>query len=164
MTLQSTSQLRELFSLAFSASALALVNGEPLKSADDDEASRTAGMVCFFGQCIRGAFIVGQPAQAANGHPPLHGRDWLGEMANQLAGRVKSALHAEGIDYIIAPPLWLHGDQLKAATFNADCRSGVSTNTCRFHAWALLNIVGPLPQPRESNAPTSMKEGDIVLF
>lgn len=39
-------------------------------------------------------------------------RDWLGEITNQLLGRIKSRLLRRGIDIMLSPPIVLRGEHL----------------------------------------------------
>jgi hypothetical protein len=42
-------------------------------------------------------------------------RDWIGELANQVLGRIKNRLHPYGISFDVSPPAALSGSMLAFA-------------------------------------------------
>lgn len=105
-------------------------------------AAESAGVVGFVGPDIRGMFSLalsgddlGQPG------PDLY-EDWVAELTNQLAGRVKNQLGRVGIGYGVAPPVTLRGKELSIAAGEPRIHLTFS------HAGALCSLVAVLEVAR----------------
>jgi len=73
------------------------------------------GIVGFSGQNIRGGLVLAGSREALGASNPVQSagiRDWVAELANQLAGRVKSRLLAHDVELHIATPVVLRGEHL----------------------------------------------------
>src|ERR1041384_341609 len=73
------------------------------------------GIVGFTGQNIRGGLVLGGSREALGASNPVNTagvRDWVAELANQLAGRIKSRLLAHDVELHIATPVVLRGEHL----------------------------------------------------
>lgn len=121
---------------------------------------RTGGMVSFYGPELYGTVFVSSSKVFDSELTGEMREDWLREMANQLAGRIKTKLRVLGADYFIAPPLTLHGAVLEATTLCADVQ--VNTESCR--VWAFIHVLGVPNPPAEQLGSLSLKEGDCLLF
>jgi hypothetical protein len=73
------------------------------------------GIVGFSGENIRGGLVLAGSREALGASNPVQSagiRDWVAELANQLAGRVKSRLLAHDVELHIATPVVLRGEHL----------------------------------------------------
>jgi hypothetical protein len=73
------------------------------------------GIVGFSGQNIRGGLVLAGSREALGASNPVETagiRDWVAELANQLAGRIKSRLLAHDVELHIATPVVLRGEHL----------------------------------------------------
>src|SRR5262245_13024564 len=74
-----------------------------------------AGIVGFTGAVLRGTLMVAPAgdAMACFGYSAPHEvRDWVGEMANQLLGRIKNQLLGYGVEIYLTTPLVIRGERL----------------------------------------------------
>lgn len=104
---------RELFS-SYSLAA------EPRPQHEFPEADRLilCGVMGFVGKTMRGALVLGttrEPLEASNPLGCGSPRDWVCELANQLAGRLKNRLLARGVEVLLTIPTGLSGDNLTAS-------------------------------------------------
>jgi hypothetical protein len=81
----------------------------------ESEERRLCGVIGFVGRRVRGTCLL-----AANHEPlaescPPEGRvrDWVGELANQLLGRLKSKLLTRGIEVALTTPIVIAGVKLE---------------------------------------------------
>jgi hypothetical protein len=76
----------------------------------------TCGVIGFSGPLVRGALVVALTGGLAEKTNPIGAggnlRDWVGELANQLLGRIKLALLDHGIDIYLNLPAVLKGEHI----------------------------------------------------
>lgn len=74
-----------------------------------------SGVVGFVGQRIRGTCVLAGSAAPLAASSPVEGRlrDWVGELANQLAGRLKSRFLEFGLEVHLTTPVVLSGMRLE---------------------------------------------------
>jgi CheY-specific phosphatase CheX len=76
----------------------------------------TCGVIGFSGPVVRGALVVALTGGLAEKTNPVGAdgnlRDWVGELANQLLGRIKLALLDHGVDIYLNLPAVLKGEHL----------------------------------------------------
>jgi hypothetical protein len=97
----------------FAAYGVSLVPGSyPWATSDERLLS---GVIGFVGQGIRGTcLLAGNEAVLAASCPEAGRlRDWVGELANQLAGRLKIKLSAFGVDTWLTTPIVVSGVRLE---------------------------------------------------
>lgn len=104
---------RELFS-SYSLEA------EPRKRHDFPETERLVlcGVMGFVGKTVRGALVLGTTREPLEESNPLgcgSPRDWVCELANQLAGRLKNRLLGRGVEVLLTTPTGLSGDNMIAS-------------------------------------------------
>jgi hypothetical protein len=89
-------------------------------------------------------------------------RDWMGEMANQLLGRVKMKLLGLGVDVTLTTPLAFSGVQLTPSP-RANVRPSLFTCDSGF---VMLWMEVEASQSFEFGAPCAQvaKTGDVILF
>jgi CheY-specific phosphatase CheX len=76
----------------------------------------TAGVLGFTGPAVRGSLVIALTTGLAEQTNPMgasgNPRDWVGELANQLLGRIKLALLDHGLDIYLNLPAVLKGEHL----------------------------------------------------
>ena len=124
----------------------------------------SAAVVGFVGPNIRGMFFVGVDDEKIKALRAELYEDWVGELANQLAGRVKNQLGRLGVSYDVSPPITLRGDWLRVATVSAQTSLAYSCLGGQCRVLVLLDVLQPteLKEVEANEAPAS--EGDLVLF
>lgn len=161
--------------LADSAEQLFAACGHPMFRTevwDSLAASRLdrAATIGFASRDLRGAVVLGTSERVLSKlHPlrrsgqPLDQDDWLGELCNQLVGRMKNKLHAWGIDISLMMPMTIRGDNLR---FRLNDRQVVHVSLTDGHAKAfawLDALVSPdLALTLQAHEPQA--EGNVVLF
>ncbi len=135
-----------------------------------------AASIGFTGERLRGVLVVtaGRDLVAASRptqfqHLDCAERelcDWMGELANQLLGRIKNRLLRYGIDFEMSIPSVVHGQCLKRALPDASLSRQMSfshatgsVSLC-FDARA-ENLAALMAAPPTAE---SMAEGDVMLF
>jgi CheY-specific phosphatase CheX len=96
-----------------------------------------AGIVGFVGD-LSGTLLLGSSPKVIHSVHPLRSAtevtermqlDWIGELANQLVGRLKTRLKAHGIEIRLSAPISLAGERMRhvsaaGATYRAAFRFG----------------------------------------
>src|SRR5215213_868851 len=70
-----------------------------------------SGVMGFFGETLSGTCLLAAPAATVFASAPKDARprDWVGELTNQLVGRLKSKLLARGVTIAMTTPVVLSG-------------------------------------------------------
>jgi CheY-specific phosphatase CheX len=73
-----------------------------------------SGVMGFVGDHVRGTCLLAAPQGTLEAAAPSNAgaRDWMGELANQLAGRLKVKLMARGATIALSTPVVLRGVRL----------------------------------------------------
>lgn len=73
-----------------------------------------SGVMGFVGESVRGTCLLAAPQGTVQAAAPqdAHARDWVGELANQLVGRLKAKLMARGATIALSTPVVLCGVRL----------------------------------------------------
>lgn len=130
------------------------------------------GAACgFTGEFVRGMLAIAIDDQLASViNPVANGAkdanyDWIGELANQLLGRLKNKLLSWNVEVALSTPVVVHGAQLSIASlqrkaeqidFNANESSTISV-------WWDAEV-DPALELTQENAPEVQAEGEMVLF
>ncbi len=80
------------------------------------------GVIGFTGDGIRGNVVLAGSSAALDQSNPIPGsrvRDWIGELTNQLIGRIKNRLIKHGVEVYITTPIVLRGKQIALETSDA---------------------------------------------
>lgn len=73
------------------------------------------GVMGLYGRGIKGSLILGcarEVLNRTNPAPTVSVREWIGELTNQLTGRLRNRLLGHGIDVHNTLPAVLHGDHI----------------------------------------------------
>lgn len=73
-----------------------------------------SGVMGFVGDSVRGTCLLAAPQSTVEAAAPKQAgaRDWVGELANQLVGRLKAKLMARGATIALSTPVVLRGVKL----------------------------------------------------
>ena len=73
-----------------------------------------SGVMGFVGDSVRGTCLLAAPQGTVEAAAPRSAaaRDWVGELANQLVGRLKAKLMARGATIALSTPVVLRGVKL----------------------------------------------------
>ena len=73
-----------------------------------------SGVMGFVGDKVRGTCLLAAPQGTVEAAAPKNAgaRDWVGELANQLVGRLKAKLMARGATIALSTPVVLRGVRL----------------------------------------------------
>jgi hypothetical protein len=147
----------------FEAYGVALTKSEA--AADLGDAVRLTGVVGFTGPGILGMCLISGTDGPLSATNPAEGslRDWMAELANQLAGRLKHKLMARGAVVYITTPIVLQGARIeplprhrfKQQTF--ECESG------KVALWVEAETA-PEFVLNESAVEETVAEGEAMLF
>ena len=149
-----------------------IVDASPQADLSDDQKDIPflAAASGFTAENVRGSVSVILPAALASVLSPLEigedldaASDWVGELCNQLLGRLKNKLIGYGVELQVSIPALLQGNQMLLVTLRAHavthcvrCPDGVVK--ILFHSKVEPELVIK-PSEKEAQA-----EGDLLLF
>ncbi len=86
----------------------------PSESWVESEELMFSGVMGFVGESVRGTCLLAAPQGTVEAAAPKQAgaRDWVGELANQLVGRLKVKLMARGATIALSTPVVLRGVKL----------------------------------------------------
>jgi hypothetical protein len=124
-----------------------------------------SGVMGFVGEKVRGTCLLAGEYAPLAASSPVGGRlrDWVGELANQLAGRLKTKLLARNIEVALTTPIVLSGVRLQPLPRGMlepvvfTCAAGV------IMVWVEVEASGGVIMTSERPKATSA-EGDILIF
>ena len=130
---------------------------------ESDEALYS-GVMSFVGDTLRGTCLLAAPEAVVLAAAPrgAAARDWVGELANQLVGRLKAKLLARGASIALSTPIVLRGVRLcplprtGVAPLAFDCSQG------RLLVWVEVEAEDDV-ELREQHAPVAV-EGELLVF
>ena len=125
-----------------------------------------SGVMGFVGGCLRGTCLL------AGGEGPIHAscpqggrvRDWIGELTNQLVGRVKAKLLSRGIEVALTTPIILSGARLQPVPRGALRPTVFDSATGSVLVWIEAEAGGKLELGCEPMPSSTEAEGGILLF
>jgi len=183
-----TEVLHELVPLAlvevFAAYGVSLreqAKPDPFESMSATEAI-AAGVVGFTGPSLRGTLVMAAPFELiANARPararqqPLSRkssadwifvRDWVGELANQVLGRIKNRLHLYGVAFDVSPPAALSGSTLAFAAPKGPAPRIHTFAVGGQKVWFCLDSIYDAAQTvsLDGNRASGGREGKIIEF
>ncbi len=124
----------------------------------------SAGVVGFVGADIRGLFSFAMARTDVDSPPwELH-EDKLGELANQLAGRVKNQLSRVGVLYEVSPPVTLRGRQVSIVSGEKLIRLIFSCASVTYSVQVALEVFHPVELAPVDAEHQPADEGDLILF
>jgi len=144
--------------------------GVPLEPADSewhtDQERMLCGVIGFVGSGVRGSSVL-----AGHDTPILRScpegdqvRDWVGELTNQLAGRIKAKFLKHSIEIGLSTPVGLSGVALQPLPRNElrpTCFSALGGTVL---VWVEVDAEPSFEFNEHANVEVARSEGEIVLF
>jgi hypothetical protein len=123
-----------------------------------------SGVMGFVGDSVRGSCLLTAPEAAVLAAGPRSApvRDWIGELANQLVGRLKTKLMARGVTIALTTPVVLKGVRLSPLP-RTDAEPRVFDSAAgRVLVWVEVEVTSAFEfgLDRELGA----GEGDLLVF
>lgn len=131
----------------------------------NDERSLT-GIIGFTGNSITGMCLVAASEEPLIASNPAGGslRDWVAELSNQLAGRLKHKLLAQGVEVYITTPIVLRATRIEPLPRRKLIPRGYSLKTGgTVSLWVEVEI-GPDFQLSPNEGETPVAEGETLMF
>jgi CheY-specific phosphatase CheX len=123
-----------------------------------------SGVMGFVGEKVRGTCLFAAPQATVLAAAPSNAapRDWVGELTNQLVGRLKSKLLARGATISLSTPVVLSGVRLSPMPRTGVHPVAFRSATGRVLVWLEVEVEGDFalqpPQPMDAT------EGDLLVF
>lgn len=131
--------------------------------ADTDEVM-FSGVMGFVGDAVRGTCLLAAPQGTVIAAAPQNAgaRDWVGELANQLVGRLKAKLLARGATIALSTPVVLRGVKLSPLP-RTDVQPVVFESTAgKVLVWLEVEIEDHFKLGEER--PLVASEGELLVF
>jgi hypothetical protein len=117
---------------------------------------------------VRGATIVGVDDGVLHASRPrldAMPRDWLGELANQLVGRMKNQLRRYGLELFVTAPAVLRGEHLPVARRDGRLQVSLVSPVGRVRVWLDAHFSSTFTMlDRPEPGTTGPGEGESLLF
>ena len=123
-----------------------------------------SGVMGFVGERVRGTCLLAAPKDTILATAPQEARprDWVGELANQLVGRLKSKLMAHGVTIALSTPVVLRGVKLSPLP-RTDVEPVVFESTAgKVLVWLEVEIQAEFQLGEERALKAS--EGELLVF
>jgi hypothetical protein len=123
-----------------------------------------SGVMGFFGNTLSGTCLLAAPAATvlAAAPPDARPRDWVGELANQLVGRLKSKLLARGVTIAMTTPIVVSGIRVSPLPRGNMEPAVFETSTGRVLIWLEVEATDQFQLGDER--PMLGSEGDLLVF
>jgi len=125
-----------------------------------------SGVMGFVGARLRGTCLLASAAGPLTAACPEGGRvrDWIGELTNQLVGRVKTKLLTRGVEVALTTPIILSGARLQPVPRGPLLPTVFSSKSGFVLVWIEAEAAGDVEFGSEHPLHPSGGEGDILLF
>jgi hypothetical protein len=122
------------------------------------------GVMGFVGERLRGTCLFAARAATvlAAAPPDARPRDWVGELANQLVGRLKSKLLARNVSIAMTTPVVLSGVRIEPLPRTTIEPAVFDTATGKALIWLEVEVDGTFRFDTER--PIAATEGDLLVF
>lgn len=139
--------------------------GPSAKSWGSSEDRLLCGVVGFVGRRLRGTALLAGARAPIDASCPDGGRlrDWVGELANQLAGRLKTKFLARGVEVALTTPIVLSGVRLEPLPRGSLEPTVFSCPQGEIMVWAEVETGDDFKFGSERPS-THGGEGDVFLF
>lgn len=123
-----------------------------------------SGVMGFVGERVRGTCLLAAPKDTILSTAPQDARprDWVGELANQLVGRLKSKLMAHGVTIALSTPVVLSGVKLSPLPRSEVLPSVFDTPNGRVLVWLEVEVDPEFTLG--SLRPLRAAEGEFLVF
>jgi len=156
-------------------SAYQVFRQDPDGSFDEATPVDVAAVIGFSGDLIKGSLVITTGMDLLNKSHPNHAMgmpvadpdclDWIGEIANQLLGRIKNKMAAAGVPFSMSTPTTAVGKSLKISKPKSGAAFGITFNG-PYNPLSLhfLYVADPAIAFKETKSESSAKEGASLLF
>jgi CheY-specific phosphatase CheX len=147
----------------FSAYGVELAaTSEPWEQVEEPLLSAVMG---FVGQKLRGTCLLACAQATTMAACPTNGRarDWIGELANQLVGRLKSKLLMRDIDVALSTPIAIKGLRLEPLPRRQLEPSVFSSSQGQVMVWVEVEVASDFKLLSEGPS-RARGEGEVILF
>jgi CheY-specific phosphatase CheX len=123
-----------------------------------------SGVMGFIGDRVRGTCLLAASKSTILATAPRDARprDWVGELANQLVGRLKSKLMAHGVTIGVSTPVVLSGVRLSPLPRSEVLPSVFETSSGRVLVWLEVEVDPEFTLG--SLRPLRAAEGEFLVF
>ena len=123
------------------------------------------GIIGFTGKGITGMCLVTASEAPLIASNPSGGalRDWVAELSNQLAGRLKHKLLAQGVEVYITTPIVLRATRVEPLPRHKLVPRSFSANDGTVALWVEVEVAPDFRLAPET-AETAVAEGETLLF
>ncbi len=142
------------------------VHLEPATRSWTDSGERLlCGTVGFVGRGVRGSCLVAGEERPLTASCPPGGRlgDWVGELANQLAGRIKTRLLERGVEVSLTTPIVISGVHLEPLPRGRLEPAVFASGVGDVMVWAEVETAADFAFAVEQVS-VRTGEGDVLLF
>ena len=125
-----------------------------------------AGIIGFTGRSIRGTLVLAPTRsllESSHHASPGALRDWAGELANQLIGRIKNRLRGYGLEIHVTTPVILKGMSLAPLPRGDLGPYRFASATGSLSVWFDVEV-GEEVRLVACDVPAGLVEGDAVIF
>jgi len=130
----------------------------------DSENLVFAAAIGFVGVDVRGScLLVGDSAPIALSSPNGNARDWTGELANQLIGRLKRKFLGFGLEIQLTMPVVLSGVRLQPSARNQRAPRVFGTGNGSIMIWVEIESEPGFALGEQIDADAGT-EGEVLLF
>lgn len=150
--------------------------GQPMSlSGEAEETKRKLNLalgaaIGFTGEHVRGVLAIAVDEDLAvkmnplpTGSDPGASQDWIGELANQLLGRLKNKLLSVGVELALSTPVVVQGNDLRiGAVHRRATRLTFTNNQNEAAVWWDAEVDGDLVLSESDEE--AQAEGDMLLF
>jgi CheY-specific phosphatase CheX len=123
-----------------------------------------SGVMGFVGDSVRGTCLLAAPQGTVEAAAPkgAGARDWVGELANQLAGRLKAKLLARGATIALSTPVVLRGVKLSPLPRTDVAPVVFESSAGKVLVWLEVEIENDFQLGEERALKAS--EGELLVF
>jgi hypothetical protein len=139
----------------------------PLRGADRVPGALVlCGVMGFVGSGLRGACLLAGTREPFDKSRPSEGspRDWVGELTNQLMGRVKLKLLKRGTEIVLTTPIVLQGEHIAPLPRKHLVPSIFAAPVGHVLVWLDLETKEGFQLAPESEGELEPAEGDALFF
>ncbi len=124
------------------------------------------GVMGFVGQGVRGSCLLAASRTPLERSCPTPGpiRDWMGELTNQLVGRIKAKLLSRGVRVAMSTPIVLRGEHLRPLPRKNLPPMAFSVESGLLLLWVELEVAQDFELKEESEVADSTAVGEALFF
>jgi CheY-specific phosphatase CheX len=130
-----------------------------------------AAIIGFAGDSVAGSLALGTSHECLTTLAKLSNtqmyQDWLGELSNQLLGRVKRKLSCHGASFDLGTPIVVMGERLRLTRSTARCSalsSNLDSQNGHVVVWFEFEFRNDFELSEQPEADGSLTEGEALLF